>query len=174
MAGKPERKPRADLGQWVSWIINGAGYIGLGLVVAITIRACSEGIDSSDWPAVPCRIISSTVRESSSTETGVTFDVDVRYTYVVDGREYEGDRYAVATSLLYSEARDIVAGLPVGKQTECYVDPADPTRAVLVRGGHQAVIGFWIVAAFILVGFPLAAIGAFWVWDRIRRSSRRS
>jgi hypothetical protein len=75
---------------------------------------------------------------------------------------------------LYSEARDIVAGLPVGKQTECYVDPADPTRAVLVRGGHQAVIGFWIAAAFILVGFPLAATGAWWVWDWIRRSSRRS
>lgn len=149
-------------------VVVAAGIVGVAVWRAV--QAVREGRASEAWVARPCEILSSRVAATTSggdTPTTV-YSVDVRYRYRVDGEGFEGDRYAVASSLDRATAEAAVASLPPGTHTECFVDPADPTRAVLVRGGQGSVLGLLVFGALLFVVFPLLAMGAFHLWDRLR------
>lgn len=111
-------------------------------------------IDAVDWSAVPCDILSSTVATHDGTE-GSTYSVAVTYRYAIDGRSYVGDRYKFVRMSSSGRARKarVVAALPPGKQTTCYVNPADPADAVIERGPTADLLWGIIPLVFAVVGF---------------------
>jgi hypothetical protein len=87
-------------------------------------------LSARGWRDASCEIVSSRV------DGGNTYRVDVTYRYFVDDRGYLGDRYkfALGSSAGYRWKAAIVARLAPGTRTACWVNPADPTDAVIERG----------------------------------------
>jgi hypothetical protein len=127
--------------------------VGTGITSAMLIRPLWQIAQARKWSAVPCTIVSSEIRSHSSSD-GTTYSVDILYRYNIRGVEYRANRYVfgAVSSSGYNGKREIVSQYPRGRPTICYVNPADPTDAVLIR---DATAGLWfglIPLVFVLAG----------------------
>ena len=128
--------------------------IGGGLMYAMLVRPILKEFAAAKWPVVPCEIISSKVGRHSGSKGGSTYSVDVRYRYTIGGAEFTGTNYNFDTG--YSSSRGwrdtVVASLPPGTRTRCFVNPEDPLDAVLsVKGTPDRWFGL-IPGLFLVVG----------------------
>lgn len=127
--------------------------VGGGLLYVLVARPVTQYVQARSWDAVPCRIISSEVHENSDSD-GSTYRVDVRYSYSVGGQDFVGDRYRFLR--FSSSGRDgkakTVADLRANPSQTCWVNPANPSDAVLIRSpGWEMLFGI-IPLIFFLVG----------------------
>jgi hypothetical protein len=114
---------------------------------------------SKHWTATPCTVLSSKVRSHSS-DDGTTYSIDILYRYTVARKEYKSDRYDIfgGSSSGYDGKAEVVARHPEGAEAICYVNPENPSEAVLKTGaGWMTLLGL-IPAAFL--GGGLLVIGA--------------
>lgn len=128
--------------------------IGGGAMYAMLIHPMLKEIAAARWPQVPCEIVSSKVGQHRGSKGGYTFSVDVRYRYTFRGRELIGTSYNFDTGTSSSRGwrEAVVASLPAGKKTVCYVNPEDPLDAVLsVKGSSDRWFGL-IPGVFLIVG----------------------
>jgi hypothetical protein len=130
-------------------------FLVVGLVVSyfLMVAPTLKTIQARKWNALPCTIISSRV-QSHSSDDGTTYSVDILYSYEVDGREYKANRYhflAGSSSGRRAKQR-IVDQHPPGSKKICYVNPRDPTDAVLHRGFSAAMWFGLIPLVFVAVG----------------------
>src|ERR1051326_4419060 len=109
--------------------------VGGGLSYTFFLRPVFNVISAKRWPAVPCVVISSQVRTHHSGD-GSTYSINILYSYDLNGRELKANRYSFmgASPSGYKGKSAIVARYPPGTETICYVNPSDPTDAVLQRG----------------------------------------
>jgi len=124
----PWRLPRE---RW-AWV---AMALGLGLLWPSSI-SLYYGLLSSGWRMTDATVTYSTLRSERRWE-----DVDIRYTYVVDGHEYRGDRWCYSFFINRQRTRPVAmiakqAEYPVGTRTRVAVDPHNPARSVLEPGPH--------------------------------------
>jgi hypothetical protein len=129
-------------------------FAGLGVLWFVTLRPAARAWTTRDWRETACVIRKSEVAEHPG-DDGSTYSVEVLYTYVVDGRGYESTRYDFVPGSTSGRAGKaaIVERLPPGTKTRCWVDPGDPTEAVLERGLHKGYL-------FGLAGLPFLLAGA--------------
>jgi len=108
------------------------------------------------WQEVPCKILESKVG-SHSGKNGPTYSVDVTFSYNVNGGEYRSDRYRFfgGSSSGYKSKEAEVKRYPVGSTSTCYVNPADPTDAVLNRGFHAGMLFGLLGLIFLLIGLGI-------------------
>ena len=129
------------------WLAFGRGFVKL--------------VQARDWMPTPCTIVSSEVKSH-----GDTFSVEATYKYTINGLEYQGDRYDFVTgsSSGYDSKAAVVAQIPPGTNTTCYVNPADPKDSVLERGftNEMYFAALPLLFAFIgLAGMYFAIAGKF-------------
>jgi len=76
------------------------------------------------------------------------------YHYTVNGVDYGTDRYQFASgsSSGREDKERIVAQYPPGRQTVCYVNPANPSQAVLDRGPNGEMLYGLIGVVFLVIG----------------------
>ena len=130
--------------------------IGLAAFWFITLQPLLRMWASADWAPVECEVVSSELGRKSDSD-GTTFRVLVRYRYRWEGREWESDRYGFSegyTNVGVKAMRAAVAAHPSGLRTVCYVDPEEPSFAVLSR---EISSGVWFGALTLL--FPLFGLG---------------
>ena len=141
---------------------------GVGAAIPLFILPLVHLVEARSWQSVPCTVVSSSVR-SHRGEDGDTYSVDIRYDYRFAGRPHSSNRYnfAIGSSSGYESKRRIVDQYRPGRQTVCYVDPGDPTQAVLNRELT------WGMALLGLFPLPFLAIGAGGMIYNVR-SRRRS
>jgi len=125
---------------------------GVGLYF-LTIRTFLKVQDARSWPATPCIVQSSRVKSHDS-DDGTTYSVDILYRYEARGREFRSNRYSFmgGSSSGHAGKAEIVAQYPPGRQTACFVNPSDPTDAVLVRGFTPVMLVGVVPLVFLLVG----------------------
>lgn len=81
------------------------------------------------WTPTDCEVISSKVVHGDETSRA-----DIVYRYTVGDRQYTANRYNfLPGSNSDSTVPDVVARHPPGRRFECYVDPGDPSSAVINR-----------------------------------------
>ncbi len=134
-------------------VVGGSLFFALGVMPGVRLfRAAS-------WLETPCTIVSSTVR-SHSTDDGTTYSVDILFQYTIDGVDYRSNRYDFVnfSSSGFESKREIVGRYPEGSDSVCFVDPHDPTRAVLVRDFRPA----YFVGLFPLLFLVAGAAVAWW------------
>jgi hypothetical protein len=109
----------------------------LGLFVAagtaigyfLSFRPLYQAYHARAWAAADCEVISSRVAAS-----GKTARPEIRYRYYVADRAYTSDRYHfLPGSNSDPTVRDAVERYATGTRFQCFVDPADPTQAVINR-----------------------------------------
>ncbi len=127
----------------------------------VTVRPLLLYFDARSWPETPCEIVSSSVGSHTSTSgsgssktRSTTYSVDIVYRYKVGGREYRAERYGLMSGSSSGRAAKtaIVERYPDGSRAVCYVDPKDPTEALLDRGLSAFLLIGLIPGLFFLVG----------------------
>jgi hypothetical protein len=127
---------------------------GAGMFIPFFVVPALKVVEARSWREVPCAIVSSTVRTHQG-DDGATYSIDVLYRYEIDGREHRSNRYQFmgGSSGGYDSKAEVVAGIPPGTETTCYVDPNDPFEAVMERGFTTDYFFGLIPLVFAVVGF---------------------
>lgn len=133
---------------------------GAAIFWFLSARPVSKVIAAQTWPPVACTVIESRVGESTS-EDGTTYKVVVTSAYSYQGREYGAARYDFTNfySSGYEGKAEVVARHPVGSRAECYVNPEDPSEAVLSRSPSAR----YLVGLFGLLFMLPGLFGVIWV-----------
>ena len=134
--------------------------VGLAVLLIWYLPAVVTGLVSLSWVETPCTIESSRVVEVDS-DDGKTYRVDILYRYEFAGVGYRSNRYKSfrGSSGGRSSKEAVVDQYRPGSQALCFVDPAAPRNAVLVRGlGWEAAFGL-LPLAFIGVGLGVFLSG---------------
>ena len=125
----------ANAGPWVL-VLFCAAFAGCGGVVgSFLVGRLATAVSSRSWVPVPAVVESSRVRSLRDSDS-TTYSPDILYRYDFNGREYRSNRYDImgGSSGGYDGKRRIVDRLPRGASVTAFVNPSDPTQAVIVRG----------------------------------------
>lgn len=127
--------------------------MGGGLLYPFVLRPLFRIIDARSWARVPCMVISSEVKSHSGND-GTTYSVNILYAYEYQESEFRSNRYDFmgGSSSGYRGKQEIVSRHPRGAKTFCYVNPRDPTEAVLDRGFSPLMWFGLIPLVFVLIG----------------------
>jgi hypothetical protein len=140
--------------------------VGLAAFYFATLRPAVRYFASRSWLETTCTVLSSQVGEHSGSDS-TTYSVDIVYTYIVDGRSYQSDRYGFLGGSSSGRAgkEEIVGRYPPGARVPCWFDPNHPEQAVLSREPSAEWLFGLIPLAFVLIG----AAGVVWTLRANRR-----
>ncbi len=150
---------------------NGAGcltflalilFLSAGLLIFIEffLDPISKVVQSLRWERVPCTILVSrvdeTVQPKKLPETPPTsaFKANVSFRYTSGGKQRTSSRlyFIKADSDTRADIQAIVNRYQVGTSHHCYVDPADPSFAVLERGFKPVLLIAIVPVLMIITG----------------------
>jgi hypothetical protein len=115
---------------------------------------------STGWQQVEGEVVFSGVEDVWDT-TGDRFEPQVVYTYDVDGVTYESTQIDLRDATYMGnqdDALEIANQYPVGETVTPYVNPSDPTRAVLNRdlpGAVLVIVGTGLVLLLLSAGLSV-------------------
>jgi len=113
------------------FILVGAGLAGFGSYCWLEARNVRL-----HWQTTDGRILAST-----STHSGKSTKLDIRYRYTVDGQSYESDKVRVGSLLGdNSDAENLVSRYPAGHACTVYYNPVAPARSVLDAATNPVMI----------------------------------
>ena len=146
-------------------ILFGAFAIGgLAIFWMSGVRPIAKVLAGRDWIERPCKIISAKVNSRGSrkvnsreSEKATTHRIDIVYEYEYDGKTYKCDRYDFmggGNSLFYKGKLKVVREYKEAEKPTCFVNPENPSEAVLRKGFHaEFLLGFSpLLFAFIGIG----------------------
>ena len=131
-------------------LVVGIGAFGWGTVLAIS------AIGSANWPTAPGRIITSkAVTENSADSSDTMYHADIRYSYIVEGVTYTGNR--VRFGEFSTNDRDYVwrtvKRYPVAKEVSVHYNPQEAGKSVLETGIN------WMVYSLLGGGLAFGTAG---------------
>ncbi|OVE76166.1 hypothetical protein BVX97_01895 [bacterium E08(2017)] len=142
-------------GPMIATVIFGVVFAG-GLCAAYfwSVKTLVKVHVANSWPEVECTIESSRVQTHEG-DDGDTYSVDILYRYEYEGRMYRSNKYKFigGSSSGYSGKRKVVNDHPVGSKKKCYVNPDEPSEAVLRRGFTPDLLLLLIPVVPLLIGF---------------------
>lgn len=114
------------------------------------------------WPTTPGKILERRVGEPMGTR-GRSFLPYVRYTYVVDGKEYTNDQvYLIRrTGGMHDKMQRLVDGLP--DPVPVHYDPKDPAQSYLLVNPTRTQ---WILVAFGVLALVMALAQVLIYWHK--------
>ncbi len=138
------------------------------------VRPAFQVFAAAGWAETPCVIKTSEVRTHSDSD-GTTYSVHMEFEYFVNGERHRSDRYSFSTVSSGSRAgkQRIVDRYPAGSETVCYVDPDDPTAAVINRDFDAGIWFGLFPLIFVAVGLG-GFVFAGWAVRRHRRRGVKS
>jgi len=166
ISAKAEGKKR---GPWGVVFFFGIFFaVGFGFFYGMFLRPMIRIEQAKDWPEVPCTVINDSRVKSHRSDDSTTYSIDILYKYTFDGREHKSNRYSFFTgsSSGYESKKAVVKAHPKGRKTVCYVNPADPTEAVLERG---YTTDMWLG----LIPLVFVAVGAGGIFFTVRSLLRK-
>ena len=117
------------------------------------------------WEEVPAVIVRAELESHSGGDGGPTYEATADYTYQYKGRQYAGSRVSFSTgsdnvgSFQQNTHRTLKKHQKSGEPFRCYVNPSDPTEAVLFRGMRWEMIGFKALFAVMFGAFGFILLG---------------
>jgi hypothetical protein len=113
------------------------------------------------WRRTPCLIVASAVSEDAG-DSGL-YRILVTYDYDVAGRRYRSSRYSFspASTAGYRWKKRAVTRLASGATAFCYVNPANPSDAVIDRGltWDMVFMGGFAIVVFVAFAVSFLARG---------------
>jgi len=127
----------------------GAGFL-LPFAFPATRLVASRG-----WERVPADVLWSGVGVHSGDDND-TYSVDVLYEYEHGGRRHRSNRYSFSTGSSSGRGgkEEVVARLPRGARVDAWVDPGEPSSAVLER-----TVGWFLWFALLPLVFLAIGVG---------------
>jgi hypothetical protein len=156
-------------------------FVGLLLCVAggafalLMWRSFDRASGQRDWEETECTIVESRIDQRQiGSEVGTEYSFAVTYGYSYDGKVFTSERYSLqgdfwSSSKERSQRR--VDKFPGGTTKSCYVNPEDPSSAVLKMDSKAPGYSLWFPLIFIVGGIGMM-IGAVRSDLMMRRSSQ--
>ena len=131
-------------------------FLGVGLWMI------NKGMQSENWEKGTATITSSEIEKTESkskdaqgfTQTSTSYGVSVKYSYTVEGVNYEGNTVGFGTMSHNerSDAQEELKSYPKGKTIDVYYDPEIPSDSVLNKGVFWPMYIVIVVMVIILIG----------------------
>ena len=131
------------------WFLGsvGAFLIALGLSFTWWLWGAGErAMITRHWTPVPCTILVSGIRESQFSANDPTkWQPDLEYRYTFEGKVYHGTklRRIEGPSPHRAKAVASAATFSAGRETNCFVNPQNPSEAVLEHASKAAFYTLW-------------------------------
>ena len=153
--------------------------VGAGMAVWIVCNLVAYARMAS-WEETPAKVRHAELKAHSDTD-GDTYEVVAEYEYHYGGRKYVGHRVEIDSgadnfgSFQRDAHRQLSACQKSGRPFHCFVNPADPSQAVLFREMRWEIIGAKMIFALAggAVGFGTLAFAVMRM-RRYRTEKRRS
>jgi hypothetical protein len=132
--------------------------VGGGLFAWLFAVPAVRSAQTMSWVAARCTIVASELR-SWSTDDGTSYRADVLFEYEAGGRAWRSNRidYFPLNSSGYDGSQAVLERYPAGTAATCWVDPDDPSRAVLDRTLRPVHFLGMLPLLFLVAGAALAA-----------------
>lgn len=148
-------------------LLVGAGFLGL-----FATRAWRDVRIFTVWERTTCTIVSTDIASSRPSKGRSSYRPEITFRYRVGRDAYQctgWDSWALAGDYgggSYADYQRVLDRYEIGDSYPCWYDPADPSRAVLVRR---------VRPLYVLAVLPLALVvlGALGIWGTIPPRSRR-
>jgi hypothetical protein len=164
--GIPVRQPKGK-SKKSGWGLILFGFVffaaGSGISYPLLVHPLWNSYRARSWIETPCKVISARV-QSHDSDDGTTYRVDILYEYIVDDKPYRSNCYDFigGSSSGYNGKQAIVNRYRNIKEPVCYVNPDNPSDAVLMRNIT------WN-NAFGLIPLIFVAAGLFVMWMGISK-----
>lgn len=152
------RAPQSS-GRWFL-VLTGLSLVLIGgLFVWLMGRSFLRAQEMRSWPEVECVIIASALEERrNDVNSPLEYRLNVVFSYEWAGESRSGDRLSLrgspwSSKRVLSEQR--AAEYPVGTQTTCRVNPADPGLAVLKPDSLGPGYSIWFPSLFVIGGLVM-------------------
>jgi hypothetical protein len=141
--------------------------LGLWCLVSFLINI-KRGKDSLTWPSVFGKITKADIEFELDGASAKTWKPTVRYTYFVNGKEYNSSRVAfgfipgIAWGFDDGHLRAATIANTYAKQytTPVFYSPTNPAQSVLETGAHSENKNLFLMGLFlVLVGLGLRLLG---------------
>lgn len=159
-------------------LIAGALFFVIGMTVSFffSVMPLLTYFSSRDWEETPAVILDSGIVKAKGSKGRTIYRLVLSYRYSRNGKDYFSGRYDpfLENSSQGGLIRKIVKNNPPGKKTVCYVDPSDPSRAILSKEGihSDAVAQMIFVNFFPVIGLIFLIVGIC-TWSNLRRMKKR-
>lgn len=117
-----------------------------------------KAVQTLFWPSADGTVISGEVAVVHSTKGASKSKPIIRYSYSVDGQEYESDRYSSTVARGSSFwAKEVVDQHPAGSAIKVYYNPENPAKSLLDRGFQKddLVMTFLSLGILAMLGYVL-------------------
>lgn len=125
----------------------------------------------AQWTQVPCLILRAEVAERRiAPNVAPDYRFSVLYRYEYAGKDFESDHWGLRGSMPRSERQtveEMTHQYPAGSRQTCWVNPRNPTIAVLKPDSRAAGYSLWFPALFFMGGVGMI-VGA---WKKPSPSS---
>ena len=138
-------------------------FLGMGLLFCVFIgREVYLGAKTYGWQRADCVILESRVEENGKGEKPYRFRV--RYEYQWQGQTFSSEKSSRTERSFsgYEEAQRLAARYPLDSKAGCFVNPTNPSEALLER--PSLWFGFFILLPLVFVG--IGGIGIVAMWSR--------
>ena len=157
-------------GSEVLFGIFGCTHTIFGIVwICAGIHQLRERAVAGTWAPTPCTGLTSRFIETGSKKTSF---LELSFSYHFGGQEFVSKRYSIIRGS-YEWGVAAARAHPVGQNATCFVNPADPSTAVIDREENIPLLGWLPPLAFFLVGVFLL-FRAFKPYERPPRRRVRS
>ena len=135
--------------------------VGGVMLYPLGIKPIARTIAAESWAATPCQVLRAEVRSHDS-DDGTTYSVYILYQYEFNGQTYKSDRYEFVggSSSGYQGKARVVEQYQAAANPVCYVNPSNPSEAVLKRGFHAKLLLALFPLPFLLIG--VGGLAATW------------
>ena len=147
---------------------SGAIYLaGIGLAVAcvgavfvyLLWNSFSNAKATREWTETSCLIIRSKVAERQLEFNNKEYSWNVEYNYSFDGEDYSSvfhkPRGKKWTSRKH-EVEALIEEYPKNSKELCFVNPADPTQAILDHDSKAGGYSIWFPMLFVIGGLGIS------------------
>lgn len=128
----------------------------MGLLFTVFIaRETLQSARVYTWPSTTCTILSSAGRlDAAVADTKPPYAFDVAYRYTWQGRDYTSSRLSrtAPNFTSWSKVRRLEDRFPPGAPTSCYLNPSEPSDAVLIRPSLWLALFVPLPLVFVAIG----------------------
>ena len=155
----------------------GIPFLGVGIGTGFfSVRSLIRANAMLSWNETPATVLACDLNSNSDSDGSTTYRVTATYAYEVNGKRYTGDRVSLHTGAdnVGSFHQRLYATLSECKNrkqpTTCWVNPQNPSEAVLLRKPRSEMIFFFQLFAlsFGAAGLAVMTAGAAMLLKRVR------
>lgn len=132
-----------------------AGLVFFGVLF---VRPVLKIMQAKNWLEVPCTILSSEVRSYRDSDGNTQHRADIFYRYTFEGEEFRSNQHQFLAMSGDESSRSATQRYPAGSEAVCYVNPNDPSEAVLEREFTTGLL----LGLFPLLFVGVGAAGLIW------------